>query len=161
MLISCVMVTAMMSAAVTSKAGSGKNDRRMMASQAVSQLTAQLKGFVTACGCNASTGSCAACAAACASGLCGPNTNNAGANTWYLNGGPYTDSATAGGGGRNVWALMCGAHYIKGIMPKLEAAPYNGYIQYTVTYNNGGACPGVTGGSDVPRAVVSASWTEP
>lgn len=153
MLISCIMVTAMFGVALTSKQSSGKNDRRLLAAQAARQITSQLRGFVTGCGCNPSTGSCAACAT---STLTGPNTANGGVATWYMNGGGVTDSLG------NVYALTCGTHILTGtsiIPPNLQNAAFNASVQYTVTYPGG--CPTSVNVNAAPQVAVSVNWTEP
>jgi Tfp pilus assembly protein PilV len=161
MLISCIMVTAVMGVAVTSKQGSGKSMHRMMFDQGIAQLSAEVKQYVTACGCLKSTGSCPApnCTM-----ILGPNTNNAGVATWYLNG--ASGSTASGSAGvmtdtqGNVWALACGNHTITGVVPTLEAAPYNGSITYNVTYS-GGCSANPPTSTDVPTVTYSANWTEP
>lgn len=155
-LVSSIIVISVFSVAVTSKAGSGKNDRRLAAGQAAAQVTAQLKGYVTACGCNPSTGDCSACAS---SPVLGPNTNNSGVSTWYLSGGGVADAGSLGGAARNVYALACGDHFVTGIVPPLEASPFNGYIRYTVTYPGG--CPTSIGVTAAPQVTLSVNWTEP
>lgn len=176
MLISCIMVTAVMGVAVTGKQGGGKSMRRVQFDQGIAQLSAEVKQYVTACGCTKNPGS------ACPAATCyypgpppiqGPNVNNApGAGTWYINGAPgslggttIADAGSVGslGTGRNTWALSCGPHYITGILnggtPNLEAPPYNGYILYTVNYGSG--CGGIPTVTDTPQITYAASWTEP
>jgi type II secretory pathway pseudopilin PulG len=168
MLIACVMVTAVMGVAVTSKQGSAKNMHRMMFDQGIAQLSSEVKQYVTACGCRADTGVCPA--PSCADpGILGPNTAGGitGVNQWYLAGaeGTFVDAATApppAGAPRSIWALACGDHYITGVVPSLEAPPYNGYIMYSVGWPTIGACTvGLPGINDAPTITFTANWTEP
>jgi prepilin-type N-terminal cleavage/methylation domain-containing protein len=150
MLISCIMVTAMFSVALTQKQGSGKSDRRMLANQGAAQITAMLKGYVTGCGCDPTTGACSAVNGDCTL-LPGPNTANSGVATWYMNGGGITDSMG------NVYALTFGSHVLQGVLPAwLEAAPYNARVTYVVS-----AAQGLVNGRPVPQVVVTVNWTEP
>ncbi|MBI3564678.1 MAG: hypothetical protein HY079_05730, partial [Elusimicrobia bacterium] len=149
MLISCIMVTAMFSVALTQKSGSGKSDRRVLANQGMAQITAMLKGFVTGCGCDPTTGVCSNTNGDCTM-LTGPNTANAGVATWYMNGGGITDSMG------NVYALTYGTHILTGVLPAwFEAAPYTARVQYAVTNTQ------TVNGRPVPKVVVTVNWTEP
>jgi len=170
MLISCVMVTAVMGVAVTAKQGGGQQAHRMMFNQGIAQLSAQVKEYVTACGCNASTGVCPS--PGCADpGISGPNTGPGitGVNQWYLqdtsvNPGIYDLDGPPNGGGvaRTTWALACGDHYITGIVPALEVPPYYGYIHYQVGWPSLGSCTvGVPAMNDMPVVQYTAVWTEP
>ena len=158
MLISCVMVTAVMGVAITAKQSTGENMRRLQADQGIAQLSGQLKGYVTACGCNPQTGSCPA--PACTT-ILGPNTANAGAATWYLNSdNPAQNSIRDSVGDK--YALMCGNHVITGLVPAIEAAPYNGGIRYSVWWPPGAPnCPALPGPTGAPIVTFSANWTEP
>ncbi len=158
MLISCLMITAVMGVAVTARRGGVKGMHRLMFNQGISQLSAQVKQYVTACGCNPSTGACDPTGCAVPGNL-GPHTANSGFATWYLTGGGLADAATAGGAGRGVYALMCGPHYVTGVVPSLEGAPYNGYIQYDVSWPGG--CPTSIGATDTPVVTFTAQWDEP
>ena len=168
MLISCIMVTAVMGVAVTGKQGTGKGMRRMMFDQGIAQVSAEVKQYVTACGCTKNAG--AACPAPACTQVLGPNTNNAGVATWYISGAPgavppgtIVDAGVVGGATRNTWALSCGPHYITGVMNggavDLEANPYQGYILYTVNYPSG--CAGIPLVNDTPSITYTANWTEP
>ncbi|HEX4048634.1 MAG TPA: prepilin-type N-terminal cleavage/methylation domain-containing protein [Elusimicrobiota bacterium] len=156
MLISCIMVTAVMGVAVTSKEGSGKAMHHLMFNQGIAQLSAEVKQYVTACGCTKA----GACPAPNCTEVLGPNTNNAGVGTWYLNGAPGAAGNLVDSMG-NVWALACGAHTITGVVPTLEAAPYNGSITYTVSYPVSGTCAGTPTATDAPAVSFAANWTEP
>jgi len=166
MLIGAVMVTAVLGVSVTAKTGGAKAQHRQMFDQGIAQLSAELKQYVTACGCW-KTGGGVTCttpsvpATNCTTVL-GPNTNNAGAATWYLNGAAGAAGNISDSQG-NVWALACGVHTIRGIVPTLEAAPYNGAISYNVVgWPNAAACiGGPPGVSDTPQIQFTASWTEP
>ncbi len=150
MLISCIMVTAMFSVALTQKAGSGKSDRKMLANQGMSQVSAMLKGYVTGCGCDPNTGVCNG-GGDCDT-LLGPNKANGGVATWYLNGSGGNISDSMG----NVYALTYGVHTLTGVLPGwLEAAPYNARVSYTVSQAQ------LVNGRPVPQVVMSVNWTEP
>jgi len=161
MLIGSVMVTAVLGVSVTARTGGAKSTHRQMFDQGIAQVSAELKEYVTACGCKKSNGDCSSPAGGCTL-LSGPNTNNAGIATWYLNG-------AAGAGGNmtdsqgNVWALACGVHTITGVVPTLEAAPFNGRISYNVVgWPGAGACTAsAPGTNDTPQIQFTASWTEP
>ena len=172
MLISVVMVTAVMSVAVTAKQGSAKAMHHMMMDQGVAQVSAMVKQYVTACGCNACTGVCPS--PQCADpGISGPNTapGVTGANQWYFSGSKITDwtkvpPPSGTGVPQAVWPLASGDHYLTGVVPSLEAAPYIGYIKYSVGWPNiGGACTvgngGIPGVSDAPEVKFMANWSEP
>jgi prepilin-type N-terminal cleavage/methylation domain-containing protein len=168
MLISCTMITAVMGVAVTSKQGGGKAMRHTLFNQGIAQLSAEIKQYVTACGCTKAAGS--TCPAPQCTTILGPNINVGGVNTWNINGAagaivgiPITDAAVYGGGGRATWALSCGNHVLTGVMngstPSLEAPPYNGSITYNVSYPSG--CAGLPLSTDVPEITYTANWTEP
>jgi prepilin-type N-terminal cleavage/methylation domain-containing protein len=172
MLISCVMMTAVMGVALTAKEGSAEQMHQLMFNQGVAQLSAVVKQYVSACGCNAITGSCVTPTNGCdgtTDGIYGPNTSVSGVNQWYLAGadGSVVDAATLGGAGRSIWPLACGDHYITGIVPSLEGAPYNGYIKISVGWPTVGACTvgvgddGIPGKDDVPTVTFTANWSEP
>lgn len=153
MLISCIMVTAMFSVALTTKQGTGKSDRHLIAAQAARQITSQLKGFVTGCGCSVTTGVCSAVGGDCTM-LLGPNTSRSNVATWYFNSPgaspPITDSQG------DVYALTTGVHTISGLLPLwFESAPYNARVVYTVTVLN------TVSGRPVPQVDVAVNWTEP
>ena len=159
MLITCVMVTAVMGVAVTSKQGSVKGTHHQMFDQGIAQISAELKGYVTACGCDKG----GTCPAPNCSMVLGPNINQPGVASWYMNGavGPTGNIVDSAG---NVWALKCGVHTLTGVLngiaPNLEAAPYNGNITYTVTWP-GGSCAGIPSANDSPTIAFAANWTEP
>jgi len=161
MLIGSVMVTAVLGISVTAKSGGAKSTHRQMFDQGIAQLSAELKQYVTACGCKKSSGDCSLPAGGCSMVL-GPNTNNAGIATWYLNGAAGAAGNISDSMG-NVWALACGAHTIRGVVPTLEAAPYNGAITYTVLgWPSGAACTATApGNNDTPAITFTANWTEP
>jgi prepilin-type N-terminal cleavage/methylation domain-containing protein len=172
MLISCVMMTAVMGVAVTAKQGGGQQAHRMMFNQGIAQLSAQVKEYVTACGCSAATGGTCPSPGCADPGISGPNTGPGitGVNQWYLqdtsvNPGIYDFDGppNAGGVARATWALSCGDHYITGIVPALEVPPYQGYIHYQVGWPTLGTCsvPGVPGKNDMPVVQYTAVWTEP
>jgi len=152
MLISCIMVTAMFSVALTTKQGTGKSDRHLIAAQAARQVTSQLRGFVTGCACDPVSGVCSAAANDCTM-MPGPNTSRVGVATWYFQspgGIPISDSMG------DVWALASGVHTISGLLPAwFEGAPYNARVIYTVTVLS------TVAGRPVPQVDVNVQWTEP
>ena len=156
MLITAVIVTSVFSAAVTAKSGTGKNDRRLLASQAARNLSATLKLYVTGCSCDFTTGVCDA--ASCAD-IPGPNPGNA-ANAFSLTDDtktpPIHDSCDSScSGGANCYALKLGAHCVTGLLPGwFEAAPYNARVRYTVTQS------GVVEGRVVPQVTLDVQWQE-
>ncbi|MFI5360459.1 MAG: prepilin-type N-terminal cleavage/methylation domain-containing protein [Elusimicrobiota bacterium] len=168
MLISAVMVTAVMGAAMTASQSGGTAMHKLLFNQVTAQLSAQVKGYVTACGCLKSTGFCPS--PQCADpGINGPNTANAGAAQWYMNGadGNIIDSASAPNNGvagapQDVWALSCGTHHFITHNPPttLEAPPYDGYVEYWVTFP-GGCTPNIPANTDAPSISFQASWVEP
>ena len=166
MLITCIMLTAVMGVAVTSKQGSITSEHRTLFNQGIAQLTSEVKEYVTACGCDKGTGNCvpALNPTACTQ-ILGPNTNAAGAATWYLNGAAGASGVLNDSMG-NVWALTCGDHVITGVVPLFEApSPYNGTIDYKVGWPGCAAncvgCTGVPAATDVPTITFTANWTEP
>lgn len=160
MLISCLMITAVMGVAVTSKRGGVKGMHRLMFNQGISQLSAQVKQYVTACGCSPATGVCDPVGCAIPGNL-GPNAFRSGAATWNLTGGALRDFAgpPPNGAPQDVYAMKCGSHYVTGVVPTLEAAPYNGYIRYDVSWPGG--CPASVGATDTPMVTFSANWDDP
>lgn len=148
-LLTAIMVSAVFSVAVTTRAGGGKADRKLLGSQASKALTSALKGYVTQ---DTNTP---------VTGIPGPNFRNAGAATWSLQDTVQTDSQGA------VYALAAGVHTISCIeadpgrncfLPlSMRAAPYNGTLTYRVSYP-------ATGGpflGEAPRVDVSVNWDEP
>ena len=179
MLISCVMLTAVMGVAVTAKQGGGKSMHRLAFDQGISQLSAELKSYVTACGCRADTGACPGGGLCDDPGINGPNTNRAGVAQWYINGAPGAGTTGKlidtynGSAGADVWALACGDHVITGLFPPppsplaLESAPYGGSIKYTVGWPDinaagvGSCAVGLPGINDAPTIKFMANWSEP
>jgi hypothetical protein len=168
-LLASVIVTSVMSVALTSKSlngQNGRNDRHQVAGQAMKEISSALRNFVTGC-CDVATGTCITTAGAaytCGS-IPGPNSANA-TNTWSFNNyklsaGNATDSLG------NVYALQEGVHSITGIMPSwFENAPYNATVVYTVSA--GVAAPSMApatfpsaAGQTMPRVQVVVNWTEP
>ena len=133
MLISCTMITAVMGVAVTSKQGGGKSMRHVMFDQGIAQLSAEVKQYVTACGCTKNSGT--ACPTPNCTMILGPNTNSgrrehlehqrkaAGA----VAGVPITDAAALRG--TNTWALSCGNHVIYGSHEREHAESRGGAVQ--------------------------------
>lgn len=155
-----------MSVALTAKTNggqNGKNDRREIAGQAVKNISAALRNFVTAC-CDVST-DCQPYASGTAY-TCWPihGPNVAGADGgWTFDGyplatGPVTDSQTG-------YALRNGTHNLTNVLPAwFTAAPYNAQISYTVNtalgvpYSLPAAYPST---KIIPQVNVNVTWTEP
>jgi prepilin-type N-terminal cleavage/methylation domain-containing protein len=148
MLVSCVMISAVFSVALSNKQTNARSDRRLVAAQAAQSLTLKLADYVTADASNTPT-----TLALAPGGL------------WSLPG----DSLG------NVYAL-CGtaagtAHVLGAASPlvptQISAAPFNGTLTYTVTWAAGCnvACPGFLSAIPVvncqPKVDVKATWTEP
>lgn len=154
MLLACVMITSVFSVSLTSKTSGGKNDRRLIASQAVRQVTGRLRNFVTGCDCNITTGACNATSCS----LQGP-TPRAGAASWYFNCPTCSPSITDSMGDK--YALTLGTHTITGLLPQtfggggFEQPPYNGRVVYVVD------APQTINGRPVPAVTVRVDWTEP
>jgi prepilin-type N-terminal cleavage/methylation domain-containing protein len=159
MLISCVMVTAVMGVAITAKQSTVHNARRLQTDQAISELSGLLKNFVTACGCNPSSGSCTGASPTACTMITGPNTANAGVATWYLNNYPGAAGLPIVDSLGNTYALKCGTHKLSNVLPAIEAAPFNGNISYTVSWPGG--CPNLPGPTGTPTVAFNAYWTEP
>lgn len=156
MLISCIMVTSMFSVAITQKTSTGKSDRRMLANQGAAEVTSLLRAYVTGCGCNPSSGSCSSFNGDCTMNL-GPNTNQAGAATWYLNGAPGNSGNNIVDSQGNVYALKYGTHILSNVLPAwFEAAPYNAQVQYSVD-----PASQVINNRPVPQVQVTVNWNEP
>jgi prepilin-type N-terminal cleavage/methylation domain-containing protein len=172
MLISAIMVTAMFGVAISQKVGTTSADHRLLADQAMRQVSSQLRGYVTGCGCSAASGTCAA--PGCTM-IAGPNAaNGAGVASWSYNApsAGIVDNWTSGGAcpaavlgscpgtgsGNSVWALANGAHVLSGVLPAwFEAAPYCAracYVVNTVQSIGPNSMP-------VQSAVVSVNWAEP
>jgi hypothetical protein len=172
LLISSVMITAVFGVALTSKSGSGSGQRRVLANTAVSQVSAQLKAYVTAC-CTPTSGLCPGASSCGAAGAgTGPNSLN-GVNSWAISlpsppaATAVVDAATAPSGAsctpgatRNTWALMCGDHYLTGINSTLEAPPYCGYVKYNVSWP-AGCSAGSPPSQGAPIVAFTVNWTEP
>jgi len=112
-LLTAVMVAAIMSVALSSKRGSVKNDRKIIANEAGRQLAARLRGYVTA--------------DAAQSTVPGPGV---GAGGWKLPG----DSQS--------YALSCADHSLDNSASNLLPAwfaqpPYNATVSYKVTCQSG------------------------
>ncbi len=168
-LLASIIATAVMSVSLTSKMNggqSGKSDRRLLAGHAMKDVSSALRNFVTACcdinrDCILWTPGVPAPAYSCYP-LTGPNRGGADGG-WTFNGyqlpsGTVSDPAFAG-----KYALLSGTHRLAHVLPAwFEAAPYNGYVQYTVTpgpsYPSGAPYPTT---NQVPQVVVTANWTEP
>jgi prepilin-type N-terminal cleavage/methylation domain-containing protein len=163
MLISAIMVTAMFGVGLTSKQGTGKSDRHLIAAQAARQVTSQLRNYVTGCGCGMGGVweiPAESCLVPSVPGACslllGPNTSNSGYQTWYFNAPTATPPIIDSQG--PVYALAPGTHTITGLLPSLFAgAPYNAVVDYYVSFT-----PGLmTLSTSTPRVDVSVIWTEP
>ena len=157
MLIGCVMITAVLSTALSSKISGGKNDRRLIASQAARHTTSLLRNLVTGCNCSITTGNCAVAGVGACS-ITGPMQGNCGGGatittctlSYSFNNPPLVDSRGT------VYALASGTHTIQGLLPsEFEAAPYNARVIYYVTPTSQ-----IINGRPVPLVNVTVDWTE-
>lgn len=162
MLLACVIITSVFSVTLTSKSSGGKNDRRLIASQASRQVTGRLRNYVTGCDCDVTTGACSA--ASCT--FQGP-TPRAGVASWYFNCPTCTPAITDSQG--DVYALKLGTHVITGLLPQVfggnpgvagsgvrfEDPPYNARVRYVVDSFQ------TVDGRPVPAVTVNVVWTEP
>ena len=157
MLIACVMITAVLSTALSSKISGGKNDRRLIASQAARHTTSLLKNLVTGCNCSIASGRCSVSGVGACS-ITGPMPGNCGGGatvatcteSYSLNNPPLADSRGT------VYALALGSHTITGLLPsEFEAAPYNASVIYYVTPTSQ-----IINGRPVPLVNVTVDWTE-
>ena len=150
LLISCVMVTAMFSVALTAKGGSGKSARTIIANQGLAQVTSMLRGFATGCGCDVNSGNCPApdCTL-----LSGPNVGAA--NTWSMDG--FSGVVAEAPAMSNKYAYTLGVHTLTGVLPAwFEGPPYGAVFTYTVT------APYTTPeGRPIPKVTAKVDWTEP
>ena len=133
MLISAVMVSSVMSIALTGKTGGGKADRKMIAGEEARRLSQILADYVSADP-----------TAASAALMTVP-----GGSTWGWTGG-VSDSCP---GPSPCYALQAGSHTLTGFLPGwFQAPPYSGSATYFVYYSGAGAPPWVN---------VTVNWTDP
>lgn len=142
MLLMAIMVSSVLSLALSSRQAGGKSDRRMEAARVSRELTGLLKNYVTG---DPTTNL-----------IAGPNANNP-VNSWSLDDNtrvpPISDSCTCGG--PNVYALAPGTHTITGFLPGWFAAtPYNATLKYYVGSET-------IDGSPAPQINVTVDWVEP
>ena len=173
MLLSCIIITSVLSASLTSKTSGGLNDRRLLAAQAARQVSSRLKNFVTGCDCDIASGVCAAAGVGSCT-LPGP-TPRGGVASWYFNcpisvplcsppvtdcyyaGDPGAGYAAACGGGTDTYALRSGYHVISGLLrPDFAAAPLNARVVYRVD----NTAP-LVNGRPQPKVDVDVRWEEP
>lgn len=143
MLLTAVMVSSVMSVALTAKRGEARNERKLVANQASRQLTASLKNYVTA---DSATTT-----------ISGPGT---GTNKWGMTSaagsGQVKDDCGSGVScaANSCYALQAGSHTLCGFLPSwFEAAPYSAKIIYFVSYPGGASSP--------PQVNLTVDWTEP
>lgn len=142
MLLMALMVSSVLSIALSSRQSGGKSQRRAEAARITRELTGLLKNYVTG---DPTT-----------SLISGPNANNP-VNSWSLDDEtkmpPVFDNCTCGG--PNVYALAPGTHTITGLLPGwLAAAPYNATLKYYVGSE-------VIDDSSAPQINVTVDWVEP
>ncbi len=142
MLLIAVMVSSVISVALSAKQGGGKTERRLIAARASKHLTAMLKTYVADPSIAVTTATAASW---------GPGT---GTNKWSLDDGTINDNDINGSPCVDCYALAPGTHTVLGILPSwFEAAPYGARIKYYV--NNP-----LSAGQGTPVSV-TVDWTEP
>ena len=135
LLLTAVLVSSILSVTLSSKKGSGKAERKLIANQLSRDLTSRLKAYVTADPTTAI--------------IPGPGT---GANSWSMTSGSIVDSCG------NCYALSPGSHTLGNFLPAwFAAAPYNAQATYFVDYPQ----PYSVANGTVPWVNVTISWTDP
>lgn len=133
-LLTSIMVTSVLTVALSARQGGGRADRKMAAATGLRELQATVKNFH-----RDQTGN--------TSGIAGPGPGG----TWTIDGLP-------GGGGGTIDDLSCvncnamnvGTHTVRGILPSwFEAAPYSANLRYIVFAGS------------PPRVEFAIDWTEP
>lgn len=138
MLLTAVMVSSVMSVALTTKKSSGKADRRLIADEQARRLSLLLQNYVTG-----DTGTCTP--------IC------YGGTSWQLPS-PMQDDCGTGSWPTVCYALSPGSHTVRNLLPDwLEDAPYNGTITYFVGQSQTYA---VANGS-VPVVSITVNWADP
>jgi len=136
LLLSCVMISAVFTIALTAKQSTGVSERRQAAAQATQALLQNLKAYVADPNYVVSGDS----------DILGPCPAGNARATWSLNCRGITDSR-----GSNAWALADGNHGVTGILPPwFVAAPYGATLNYSVS-------PGGFGGQQ-RQVSVTVSW---
>lgn len=159
MLITCVMITSVLSSALSSKIGGGKNDRRLIASQAARQTTGLLKSFITGCACYIGSGLCMIPSCSITGPMPGDcssvSATVASCTASYSLNNPTLVPPIVDNRG-SIYALALGLHTIQGLLPsEFEAAPYNARVNYVVENAQ------TINGRPVPKVSVTVDWTEP
>jgi len=165
MLLACVIITSVFSVTLTSKTSGGKNDRRLLASQASRQASSRLRNFVTGCDCDITTGICsvASCTINGPTPVCSPGTICAESWSFTYPAMGIKDclAATTCGTGTTQYALKLGSHTILGMLPHtfngvpFENPPYSARVIYFVSSSQ------TLDGRPVPAVSVNVVWTEP
>jgi hypothetical protein len=138
MLLTAIIASSVFSIALTSKRGSAKGLRKLIANQATHQLGEELKSYVAQQRSSLPTN------------MNGPAS---GASTWSLDGGSVDDTSCT-----NCWALESGTHTLTGYLPGwFEAAPYYGRISYYV-WTVQDVDPGKMW--VMPGVAITVSWSE-
>lgn len=139
-LLTSIMVTSVMTVALTSKQGGAKADRKMIAAEGVRELQARLKNYI-----KDTTGTIPP-------GIVGPGD---GANSWSLDTTTTNDTSCVNCNAIPTAASSIETHTITGILPAwFEAAPYNATLKYIVK-------TGANPNADPPRVEFAVDWTDP
>jgi type II secretory pathway pseudopilin PulG len=135
MFVTGIVVAAVLSVALSSKKGSGKHDRKLIASELSRGLTTMLRTYVTA---DPTT-----------TIIPGPGS---GLNRWSMDSPPINDLSCV-----DCYALSPGSHPLSGFLPGwFEASPYNAQITYFVAYPQAYSVANGT----VPLVNVTLNWTD-
>lgn len=170
LLVSAIIATAVMSVALTAKMNggqNGKNDRREIAGQAVKNVSAALRNFVSGCcdvysGCVIGSGLPYSCLP-----IRGPNLLGA-YGGWTFDGYPLAAGPVGDPGFAGRYALLASAtpHNLTNVLPSwFTSAPYNAQLSYTV--NPGGvgytlpAAATYPTNKFMPQVSIQVNWTEP
>ena len=144
MLLTSLMVTAVMSVAITTRGSGKKNVNKLTAEAGDRRLADELKNYVTG-DTNPLT-----------SDIPGPGPGTI--NKWSITGpNPLLDvQDSMSCAPPPCYALANGTHDLINFFPAtFEAPPFNARISYVVTQM------GTLGGRPVPQVVITASWTQP
>ncbi|NNN05871.1 MAG: hypothetical protein HKL90_08225 [Elusimicrobia bacterium] len=170
LLLSAIIATAVMSVALTAKMNggqNGKNDRHEIAGQAVKNVSAALRSFVSGC-CDVSA-DCKAFSPATPYTcwpLHGPNTAGADGG-WTFNGYAMASGVVGDPSYAGRYALLSGTHMLTNVLPAwFTAAPYNAQLSYKVDASAGVgviySLPATYPSTPVmPQVNISVTWTEP
>lgn len=157
LLLSAIMVSSVMSVALTAKVSSGKADRKTLCSQEARRLSGDLKGFVTSYYDYNTNAFLPVAQMGAIAGPALPGSPGAASWQWASMPGPngvnVVDSCN---GSPPCYALSLGVHQLTNYLPGwMEGAPYNARAQYTVSGGVG------TGQLYAPSVDVSVTWDDP